>query len=136
MEFLQQNMIWVGLAVVSGGMLIWPLIAGGTVASLTPAEATLMMNREDAVVLDVRETGEWGGGHIGGARHITLGQLDKRLSELDKFKDKPIIVVCASGNRSSSACGQLKKHGFGKVFSLGGGVSSWRDANLPLTTKS
>ena len=75
MEFLQQNMIWVGLAVVSGGMLIWPLIAGGTVASLTPAEATLMMNREDAVVLDVRETGEWGGGHIGGARHITLGQL-------------------------------------------------------------
>jgi rhodanese-related sulfurtransferase len=50
-------------------------------------------------------------------------QLDKRLSELDKFKEKPIIVVCATGNRSSSACGQLKKHGFGKVYSLGGGVS-------------
>jgi rhodanese-related sulfurtransferase len=86
-------------------MLLWPLIAGGTVAHLTPAEATLMMNREDALVLDVRETGEWSGGHITGARHITLGQLDKRLSELDKFKEKPIIVVCATGNRSSSACG-------------------------------
>jgi rhodanese-related sulfurtransferase len=136
MEFLQENMIWVAIACTSGGMLLWPLIAGGTVANLTPAEATLLMNREDALVLDVRETGEWGSGHITGARHITLGQLDKRLSELDKFKEKPIIVVCATGNRSSSACGQLKKNGFGKVYSLGGGISAWRDSSLPLTTKS
>jgi len=136
MEFLQENIIWVAIACVSGGMLLWPLIAGGNVANLTPAEATLLMNREDALVLDVRETGEWGAGHITGARHITLGQLDKRLSELEKFKEKPIIVVCATGNRSSSACGQLKKHGFGKVYSLGGGISAWRDASLPLTTKS
>ncbi len=136
MEFLQANMIWVAVAVTSGAMLLWPMVAGGGAANLTPAEATLLMNREDALVLDVRETGEWGTGHITGARHITLAQLEKRLSELDKFKEKPIIVVCATGNRSSSACGQLKKHGFAKVFSLGGGVSSWRDANLPLTTKS
>ena len=136
MEFLQENMIWVALALVSGGMLVWPMVAGGTVSHLTPAEATLLMNREDALVLDVRETGEWSSGHITGARHITLAQLEKRLSELDKFKEKPIIVVCATGNRSSSACGQLKKHGFDKVYSLGGGVSSWREANLPLTTKN
>lgn len=136
MEFLQANMIWVAVAVTSGAMLLWPMVAGGGAANLTPAEATLLMNREDALVLDVRETGEWGTGHITGARHITMAQLEKRLSELDKFKDKPIIVVCATGNRSSSACGLLKKHGFGKVFSLGGGVSSWRDASLPLTTKS
>lgn len=136
MEFLQANMIWVAVAITSGAMLLWPMVAGGGAANLTPAEATLLMNREDALVLDVRETGEWGTGHITGARHITIAQLEKRLSELDKFKDKPIIVVCATGNRSSSACGQLKKHGFAKVFSLGGGVSSWRDANLPLTTKS
>ena len=136
MEFVQQNMIWVALALVSGGMLLWPLVSGGSADNLTPAQATLLMNREDALVLDVRETGEWGAGHITGARHITLGQLDKRLSELEKFKEKPIIVVCATGNRSSSACGQLKKHGFGKVYSLGGGISAWRDASLPLTTKS
>ena len=136
MEFLQENMIWVAIACVSGGMLIWPMIAGGNVANLSPAEATLLMNREDALVLDVRETGEWSSGHITGARHITLAQIDTRLSELDKFKEKPIIVVCATGNRSSSACGQLKKHGFGKVYSLGGGISAWRDASLPLTTKA
>jgi len=136
MEFLQENMIWVAIACVSGGMRIWPMVAGGNVANLSPAEATLLMNREDALVLDVRETGEWGSGHITGARHITLAQLDKRLSELDKFKEKPIIVVCATGNRSSAACGQLKKRGFDKVYSLGGGIASWRDSSLPLTTKS
>jgi rhodanese-related sulfurtransferase len=136
MEFLQENMIWAALAVVSGGMLLWPLVTGGTVARLSPAEATLMMNREDALVLDVRETGEWSSGHIQGARHITLAQLEKRMSEIEKFKEKPIIVVCASGNRSASACGQLKKGGFDKVYSLGGGVSSWIEANLPLTTKA
>jgi len=136
MEFVQENMVWVALALVSGGMLLWPMVAGGTVSHLTPAEATLLMNREDAVVLDVRETSEWGTGHITGARHISMAQFEKRLSELDKFKDRPIIVVCASGNRSSSACGQLKKRGFDKVYSLGGGIAAWRDSSLPLTTKS
>ena len=136
MEFLQQNMIWAALAVVSGGMLLWPLVAGGGVARLTPAQATLLMNREDALVLDVRETAEWTSGHIPGARHITLAQLEKRMSELEKFKDRPVIICCASGHRSSAACGQLKKGGFEKVFSLGGGISAWLEANLPLTTKS
>ena len=136
MEFMQQNIMWVALAALSGGMLLWPLLVGGTVARLTPAEATLLMNREDALVLDVRETGEWSSGHIQGARHIALAQLDKRISELEKFKDRPIIICCASGNRSSSACGQLKKIGFEKVFSLDGGISAWLSANLPVTTKS
>ncbi|MBK8119913.1 MAG: rhodanese-like domain-containing protein [Sulfuritalea sp.] len=136
MEFVQQNMIWVALAFVSGGMLLWPMVAGGNAQNLTPAQATLLMNREDALMLDVRETAEWSSGHIPGARHITLAQLEKRMSEIEKFKDRPIIICCASGNRSSSACGQLKKGGFQKVFSLSGGISAWLEANLPLTTKS
>ena len=135
-EFVQQNMMWVGLAAVSGGMLLWPMISGGGSQNLSPAEATLLMNREDALVLDVRESGEWSTGHIPGARHITLAQLDKRMSEIEKFKDRPIIICCASGNRSSSACGRLKKGGFQKVFNLSGGISAWLGANLPLTTKS
>lgn len=136
MEFVQQNMIWVALALISGGMLLWPMVSGGGAQNLTPAQATLLINREDAVVLDVRETGEWSSGHIPGARHITLAQLDKRMSELEKFKERPIIICCASGNRSSSACGQLKKGGYEKVFSLAGGISAWLESNLPLTTKS
>lgn len=136
MEFIQQNLMWVGLALTSGAMLVWPLLAGPSGDNLTPAAATLLMNREDAIVLDVRESGEWSTGHIVGSRHITLGQLEKRMSEIDKYKARPIIVCCASGNRSGTACRQLKKAGFEKVFNLGGGIASWREANLPVTTKS
>jgi len=134
MDFVQQNIMWVMLAVVSGGMLIVSLIRGGG-KGISVTEATLLINREDAVVVDVRETQEWSSGHIANARHLALGQLDKRLSELEKFKSKPVIVCCASGNRSSSACGTLKRAGFERVFSLSGGIGAWKDAGLPVTSK-
>ena len=136
-EFLQQgqNMWWAALALVSGAMLIWPLFTGGDSDSLSPAAATLMMNREDAVVLDVRESSEWASGHIAGARHIALAQLDKRITELDKLKAWPLIVCCARGSRSRTAMAALKKAGFEKVFVLEGGVAAWLEANLPVTRK-
>lgn len=134
-DFLQQNIMWVAIAAMSGGMLVWPLITGAAARGVTPAEATLLMNREDAIVVDVREANEWSSGHIAGARHIVLGQLDNRISELDKFKAKPVIVCCASGGRSGSAVAKLKKAGFEKAVNLDGGLSAWSSANLPLTKK-
>ena len=134
MDFVQQNIMWVMLAVISGGMLIVSLIRGGG-KGISVTEATLLINREDAVVVDVRETQEWSAGHIANARHLALGQLDKRISELEKFKSKPVIVCCASGNRSSSACGTLKRAGFERVFNLSGGIGAWKDAGLPVTSK-
>ena len=134
LEFVQQNVIWVALAVVSGGMLLWSLAKGGG-NGISPAEATLLVNREDAVVLDVREAAEWNGGHIPNAHHIAFAQLDKRMVELEKFKGRPIVVYGASGGRSISAIAALKRAGFEKVFNLAGGVGAWTDANLPLTTK-
>jgi len=136
MEFVQQNMIWIGLALASGAMLLWPFLAGTGIAGLSPVQATLLMNREDALVLDVRESGEWGSGHIAGARHIAQAQLEKRLSEIEKFKARPVIVCGAAGSSPSAACGQLKKAGFDKVFALSGGLSAWTEAGLPLTTKT
>lgn len=135
MDFIQQNLMWVGLAAVSGGMLLWQMFNGSGGSNISVNQATLLINREDAIVVDVRETAEWSAGHIPNARHIALGHLSKHLSEIEKFKDKPVIVVCASGNRSSSGCGVLKKAGFGKVFNLAGGVHAWRDAGLPMTKK-
>lgn len=134
MDFVQQNLMWVMLAAISGGMLIAQMMRGGG-NSISVADATLKLNREDAVLVDVRETQEWDRGHIAGSRHIALGQIGKRLHELEKFKTKPVIVVCASGNRSSSACGALKRAGFEQVFNLSGGIGAWSDANLPVTTK-
>jgi rhodanese-related sulfurtransferase len=135
-EFLQQNVMWVAVAVISGGMLLWNLIRGGAGgAGVSPLQATLMINREDAIVVDVREPHEYAAGHVPNARHIPMGQVDKRLGELDRFKDKPVIVVCQSGNRSSSTCNALTKRGFEKVYNLSGGISAWEQAGMPVTKK-
>ena len=135
MDFVQQNIRWVMAAVISGTMLLVS-VARSSGKGVSVTEATLLINREDAVVLDVRETSEWSAGHIPNARHIALGQLDKHLSELEKFKSRPVIICCASGNRSSSACGTLKRAGFERVFNLSGGLGAWTGAGLPVTTKS
>jgi hypothetical protein len=82
MDFVQQNMMWVIAAIVSGAMVISSFIRGGG-KGVSVTEATLMINREDALVLDVRESGEWSGGHIANSRHIALGQLAKHMSELE-----------------------------------------------------
>jgi rhodanese-related sulfurtransferase len=134
MEFVQQNIMWVMAAVVSGAMLVASFVRGGG-KGVSVGEATLLINREDALVLDVRETNEWSAGHIPNARHVALGQLGKHLSELEKFKSRPVIVCCASGNRSSSACGTLHRAGFERVFNLSGGLGAWTSAGLPVTTK-
>jgi rhodanese-related sulfurtransferase len=135
LEFAQNNLMYVGLAVVSGGMLLWQTIKGSGASQLTPQQATLMMNRDDAVVIDVRDTKDWATGHIPNARHIALDQLEKQLPEIEKLKARPLILNCQMGGRSGTACGTLKKHGFEKVFNLAGGIDAWRDAGLPVTTK-
>lgn len=136
MEFLEQNWMWALAALFSGGMLLWPLLTGQDKLEIDPAQATLMMNREDALLLDVREDSEWKSGHVPGARHVALSQLEKHLSELESFKGKPVIICCAAGTRSTAACAQMQKAGFGKVFSLAGGIQAWKEAKLPLTTKA
>lgn len=134
-EFIQHNLMWIGLAAFSGGMLLWQIASGQGRNNISVNEATLLINRQDALVVDVRETAEWSAGHIPNARHIALGQLSKHLSEIDKFKDKPVIVVCATGNRSGSACRVLQKSGFQQVHNLAGGIHAWSDAGLPMTKK-
>lgn len=135
LEFVQNNLMYVVLALVSGGMLLWQTFNGTGGNQVSPQQATLMMNREDALVVDVSEANEWASGHIPNARHIYIGQLEKKLHELEKFKTRPLIINCQSGNRSATACGILKKNGFEKVFNLAGGLGAWRDAGLPVTTK-
>lgn len=135
MEFIQQNLIWVALAAISGGMLLWQIVSGSGGKNISVNEATLLINRQDALVVDVRETAEWSAGHIPNARHIALGHLAKHVSEIEKYKDKPVILVCAHGNRSARACNILKKAGFQQVFNMQGGMRAWAEAGLPVTKK-
>jgi len=100
-----------------------------------PAGAVLMMNHEDALVVDVREDSEFKEGHILSARHLPLGTLDKRLGELETHKDKPVLVYCRSGQRSARACGILRRAGFQNVTNLKGGIMAWQNAKLPVNMK-
>jgi rhodanese-related sulfurtransferase len=135
--FLQKspmNMVLLGTVLVSGGMLIWPLIAklvrpGREVG---PAEAVQLINRRDALVLDVRDAAEYKAGHITNARHIPEGEIEGRMKELEKVKARPIIVSCARGNRSMGIANRLRALGFAEVFSLRGGLAAWQQANMPL----
>lgn len=102
---------------------------------LGPHAATQAMNTEGTVVLDVREDSEYKQGHIPNALHIPLGQLGKRLPELDKYRERPLIAYCRTGNRSGSAARLLHKHGFATVHNLAGGIVAWQNANLPVTKK-
>ncbi len=133
MDFVLQNIWLILLAGVSGFMLLGGGLLGklSGIKQIGPQEAVMLFNHEDALLIDVREASEWGDGHIARARHIPLGQLKGRLNELEKFKGKPIIAVCRSGNRSGSACRLLKKAGFENLHNLDGGMQAWEQANLP-----
>ncbi len=128
------NMVLLGLAVTSAGMLIFPLFTRGmrTGAEVGPAEAVMLINRKDAVVLDVRDDTDFAGGHINNARHVPEKQLADRAKELDKFKNKPLIVSCASGRRATTVADTLRKQGFTDVVALRGGISAWQQAGMPL----
>ena len=132
MEFLQQNILLVAVAVVCGIGLVWPVLRPPGAKTVSPNEATMLINREEAIVLDVRETSEFSTGHLPEARNIPAGKLKDRLSEVEKFQERPLIVCCGSGVRSASACGELKKAGFTKLFNLAGGIDAWKTAGMPL----
>jgi len=100
---------------------------------VTPAQATQLINHDDAVIVDVREDKEFVTGHIVNSIHIPQSGISKRLSELEKYKQKPVIVSCRSGSRSAHVCGILKKNGFDKIHNLSGGIMAWQSASLPIT---
>ena len=137
LDFVQRHPLLVGAFVATLGLLIWTEIQRLTrnFADVTPQDAVLMINHDDALVVDVREANELGSGKIPGAKHIPLSSFAKRISELDKFRDRKTIVYCRSGQRSQSACKQLKNHGFEEVANLKGGIVAWESANLPIAKK-
>ena len=133
MSFLIENWMLIAVAVLSGAMLMWPAIAGNAGAgSLNANEAVLLINREKAVVVDVCGADEFKAGHVAGAKHLPLDELESKLSGLVKNKATPVILVCASGARSKRAVAVAKKLGFENAHSLSGGLGAWRAASLPV----
>jgi rhodanese-related sulfurtransferase len=133
-QFVTQNWyLFIGLAIVLGllmqgyvGQLIYKIKSVGS------AQAINLINRESAVVVDVCEPKEFEQGHVPNAINIPLGSLASRIGELEKYKNKPIVVACRAGNRSVKGAITLSRNGFQSVYSLSGGLMAWQKGNLPV----
>jgi rhodanese-related sulfurtransferase len=133
MKFILDNIYLIAIAVVSGAMLLWPLLRrGGGGAAVSTTEATQLINREDALMVDVRDQDAYAKGHILNARSVPMSQIVARSQELSSHKQKPLIVYCDSGSRSIAAAAIFRKQGFARVQSLNGGLQAWQQAGLPV----
>ncbi|MBE0402660.1 MULTISPECIES: rhodanese-like domain-containing protein [Halomonas] len=134
-EFVQNHPLLVGaFLLVLVAWLIYETRSASTNA-VTSTQATQLINREDAVVLDIRESKDFKAGHIAGARNIPHNKLDNRMNELDKVKNQPIIVVCKHGQSAGAVQTKLAKAGFERVTKLKGGMAQWQADSLPVVKK-
>jgi rhodanese-related sulfurtransferase len=136
LKFLLDNWLLIAMACVSGGMLLWPHLRGGAGAgAVNVAEAVRLINREKGVLIDVSEPNEFASAHAGGSKNIPFGQIESSR-DLPSNKALPIILVCPSGARAGRAAGLLRAKGYEKATSLAGGLTAWREANLPMDKAS
>ncbi|RLL54729.1 rhodanese-like domain-containing protein [Mariprofundus sp. EBB-1] len=130
MEFIEQNMVYV----VSALLIVWilwkrvlaPKLAG--VKSLSAADY-MQFRHQEHIILDVRQPAEWSSGHAKDAMHMPLSEVGAHMHEISR--DKPVVVICASGNRSAMAATALAKAGFDMVYNFSGGMGAWQGAGLP-----
>ncbi|MBU3003143.1 rhodanese-like domain-containing protein [Paraglaciecola arctica] len=135
-EFVTNHYILSGLFAALLVALIYTTVASlfSPLKELNTHEATLLINREDAYILDIRPSAEFKKGHILGSKQIKPELVTKGdFSTLEKFKDKPIIVVCAMGMTSKRTASQMLKAGFTHAATLKGGINAWQGASLPIT---
>ncbi|MDO9051044.1 MAG: rhodanese-like domain-containing protein [Methylotenera sp.] len=122
----------VSMVAISAGLLL----AGcqpSNISSMTPNAAAKMFSEQKAIIVDVREDSEWKEGHIAGAIHIPLAQVESRLRELAQYKNSNVVVQCRSGKRSAKAASTLQAAGFTKVYNLTGGIIAWDKDGLATT---
>lgn len=100
--------------------------------AITPQFATNLVNQKDAVIVDVRAADEFREGHIPGSVNIPQSQVTDRMGELEKYKDKPLILTCKMGNQAAHLGRQLRNKGFSELYRIQGGVTAWRNDNLPV----
>lgn len=103
-----------------------------SVKEVAPGEATRLLNHDNAIMVDMRSDKEYRDGHVVNAIHAPPDTQDA-LGRLEKYRDRPLILYCRSGQQSARLSGQLSKQGFDSVYHLKGGLQAWEQANLPLS---
>jgi rhodanese-related sulfurtransferase len=99
--------------------------------SLSPQQAINLVNAQEGVFVDLRDSGEFSKGHIMGAVNIPATKLPERMVELEKYKDKPVVLVCKMGQQASTAGKQLKAANYSQVNKMTGGMMEWGNLQLP-----
>jgi rhodanese-related sulfurtransferase len=125
------NLALIGILVVSGGLLAVPALRRGG-AGLSAAEATQLINRRNAVVIDLRPAAEFGAGHLPAARSVEFGELQTKLAQVARNKSAPLLLVCQNGQQSQKAAKLAQEAGYGEVHVLQGGVAAWQQAGMPV----
>lgn len=141
MQFFIDNIFLVAAAFVSGALLVWPLVVRGSAArQVNTLGATQLMNAEDALLIDIRETTELSKGSVPLAEHIPMSTIDAQIEPIIKRasagkKPRPVILMCASGWRSAQVGKRFRKAGLDQVYSLDGGFDAWKQAGLPVSQR-
>lgn len=131
LEFLAEQWILVA-ALATVMIMLWTHESRKSGQSLTPQQAINLVNAQDGLFLDLRDGSEFGQGHIVDALNIPTSKLDARMAELEKHRNKPLILVCKMGQHSGAAGKKLKAQGFDQVYRMSGGMMEWGAMQLPL----
>jgi rhodanese-related sulfurtransferase len=131
-NFIVENWYLILLVLVSGAMLLVPMVKEGGGGGLSAAMAVQLINREKAVVIDVCGAAEYAAGHVVGAKNVPLNELETRLPSVVKNKALPLVIVCASGGRAKHAASVAQKLGYTNAQVLSGGLKAWVDAGMPV----
>ena len=132
MDFLFENIFLVGLIIISGVLLFFPKVLSSDNKVLGSKEVTLLINREPAMLVDVRSEADFRAGHITNAINIPLDQIEVQINKITSNSKKNIIVYCQKGVRSAQAFRLLNKLGLPKLYTIDGGLDAWLKNNLPI----
>lgn len=135
LEFLAQEwLLATALLVMVAMLLVHERRKAGP--TLSPQQAINLTNSEQGIFLDLRDAADYRTGHIAGALHIPAGKIGERMAELEKYRDRPIVLVCKMGQQSSAAAKQLRTGGFSRVHRMSGGMTEWSNQQLPVVAKA
>lgn len=133
-EFIGNHLILASLWLMTAGAIFFYHQRTGS-KGVSPQGAVMLINRQDAVVVDIRDKKDFDTGHIVDAIHIPLINLKQRAVELQKHKTKPVIIACKLGQHAGEAAKILLDEGYENVVKLSGGMSEWKAQSLPLVNK-
>ncbi|HEY1611310.1 MAG TPA: rhodanese-like domain-containing protein [Paraburkholderia sp.] len=126
------NLVLIAIVLISGGMLLWPSLRSGGRGGVSAGEATQLINRRNAVVIDLRNTDEFANGHLPAARNLPFSDLAAKIGQFVKNKSNPVLLVCQTGQQSQKAQRIVTDAGFAEVHVLNGGVDAWQKAGMPV----